>query len=307
MGRAKDIRETTKFYTDILIRNYEVSDPDRDDKEPINKTEVAAHTIEVWWQLYGHLVAWAQAHFTGYAALSHSPELVSWIEEKFQAELDEDDDLIEYIGWQYIPNRYFKENDLLVELDNLFEEIDFEPLTTPALRSLVIDLLLSRSANSSYWRFELQDSLRALNFGQSDSLSTPEKTRRQGEPYSLLQWKHAAILKLYFFMGQGMKKYVALEKIGDGIGQSPETLRTWEKLLLQDERFRFELWSAEVAGMYENELEKKSEIPSAEEMGMFRGTYMTEMAAVLLPFIKKMSFERIQEKLHFYRNAKSGA
>lgn len=310
MARNRDIRESIKFYIDILVRNYEVTDPDRKNPKPINKTEVAAHTIEVWWQLYGELVAWAQAHFTGHAALTHNPELVSWVEEKFQIDLDEDDDLVEYIGWQYIPNRYFQENDTLSYLDTLFDEdegeIDFDIFTMPALRTLIIELLTSRSPNSSFWRFELQESLRALNFGQSDRLSTPEKTRRQGEPYSLLQWKHAALLKVYFLLGKGIKKYVALERVGNGIGQSPETLRSWEKILLQDERFRFELWSAEVSGMYESEIEKKTGIPDADKMGVYRGTSMAEMAIALFPFIKKTSLETIREKLKFFRSPKNG-
>jgi hypothetical protein len=310
MARSKDIRQTTKFYTDILIRNYEQTDPDREDQTSINKTEVAAHTIEVWWQLFGELVAWAQAHFTGHAALTTNPNLVSWIENKLDIELGENSDIVEYLGWQFMPIRNFDENDTLRRLDELFDEdeneLPFEILTTPALRKLIIELLMSRSSKSSFWRFELQQSLRALNYGQSDQLSTPEQTRRQGEPYSLLLWKHKAILKVYYFTGQGMKKYAALNKVADGIGQSPETLRSWEKKLLDDEFFRFELWSAEVSGIFEDDMSdgQGRNIPNYEEMGMFRGTYMTEMASFLLPQIKRTSFKEIREMLRFYRNSK---
>lgn len=313
MARSKDIRKTTKFYTDILIRNYEDTDPDRKNRSPINKTEVAIHTIEVWWQLFGRLIGWAQAHLTGRAIIADSNEVVSWIKTNFDTEFHEDSDFVEYLGWQYIANRYFEESETLQNFDDLFE-VEFvdkgrEILSTRALRSLICNLLLSRSADSSFWRFELQESLRALNFGQLDPLSTPENGKRKGKPYSLLLWKHKALLQVYFLTGKGFKKYAALDQVSKGIGQSPETLRTWEKILLEDEYFKFELWSAEVAGMFETELKNMrwNELPGWEEMGMFHGTFMAEMAAYLLPQIEQTDFEKIMKMIQYYRARENGA
>jgi hypothetical protein len=51
-----------------------------------------------------------------------------------------------------------------------------------------------------------------------------------------------------------MKKYCALQLVADGIGQSVETLRSWEKAGLSDDDFEMRLWSAQLAGFLGDEL-----------------------------------------------------
>ena len=49
-----------------------------------------------------------------------------------------------------------------------------------AVRRLIRELLMSRSANSSFWRFELQSALFNLNIGHVDDLERRLKFRAKG-------------------------------------------------------------------------------------------------------------------------------
>ena len=62
-----------------------------------------------------------------------------------------------------------------------------------AMRFLIRELLVSGSANSSFWRFELQAALYALNLGKVNDLVKPTQGRRQGDPIQLRSWKAAAL------------------------------------------------------------------------------------------------------------------
>lgn len=63
---------------------------------------------------------------------------------------------------------------------------------------------------------------------------------RRGKPFQL-DWRRAiAISHVYYLWGQGIKKHVALERIGKALAVSVETLRDWEKHLAVDDWFRRE-------------------------------------------------------------------
>ena len=49
-----------------------------------------------------------------------------------------------------------------------------------AVRRLIRELLMSRSANSSFWRFELQSALFNLNIGHVYDLVAPAQMRAKG-------------------------------------------------------------------------------------------------------------------------------
>ena len=85
-------------------------------------------------------------------------------------------------------------------------------------------LLLSKDANSSFWRFPLSHALRAANAGERDAVLEPTKTRRRGRPYQLDWYRAVAIAHVYYLLGQGIKKHIALERIGSALAVSVETI-----------------------------------------------------------------------------------
>ena len=60
-------------------------------------------------------------------------------------------------------------------------------------------------------------------------------------------------------IGKGLKKFKALENVAQGIGQSVETLRSWEKTYGYDDDFMMALRAAGLAGDLEQELDFPSD------------------------------------------------
>jgi len=316
-----DIRDIVEGYTDTLLRLYEITDPKLGADGEAGKLETARTAIEVFWRLHGELLVWAQAHLTGHAILSENPQLVSFLEQKIGEEITENSHVLEQIGLQYVFNPpddedadYNRAYRWLNEFSGITDE-DFKGmdgsyvfLKDTVMRSLIVELLMSRSANNSYWRMELQHALRALNEGEIHELAKPCPGKRQGLPYSLKAWKLEALRQVRFRVGRGMKKYRALEEVGDGIGQSVETLRGWEKELNRFPDYSEDLYCSELAGRFEAELKEKhfKGIPDYEEFGFFRGNYSLEHAEFLLRIIEERTFEEIKSKILEYRQKKTG-
>jgi hypothetical protein len=318
MARRSDIREYVDLYVDTLLRLYDKTDPKLGSDSEVGKHELAQKAIEVFWYLHGKLLIWAQAHLTGYAILSENPNLVSYLEKKLRTEITEDSHVLEQIGLQYPfnpPDDEDRELNQTREWLLAFNESGNAPneaeggnfLTPTALRTLIVELLMSRSADNSYWRMDLQQSLRALNEGEVDEVSQPRPGKRQGLPYSLLRWKLEALRQVRFRVGQGMKKYRALEEVGQGIGQSPETLRGWEKELERSHDRSIDLYCSELAGLYASELKEKYPIDlQNDQFGSHRGLGHLEDAKYLLESIENRTLSEIAEKIHQYRQKKKG-
>lgn len=321
MARNSDIRERVDGYIDTLLRLYDETDPKLGPDSELAKLERARKAVEVFWYLHGKLLVWAQAHLTGYSILSENPELVSYLEDKLGEEITEDSHILEQIGLQFPLNPpddndsdLNRVNEWLIEFesDKSGEDIDEQDggtyLTDTALRALIDELLMSRSADNSYWRFDLQDALRALNEGEVIELAEPRQGKRQGRPYSLARWKHEALRQVRFRVGRGMKKYRALEEVGSGIGQSVETLRDWEKVLERSPDRSNDLYCSELAGHFQSELKERrsSEIPDHEEFGFHRGTGNLERASHLISRIERLTFEEIKSNILQYRQMKTG-
>jgi hypothetical protein len=90
-----------------------------------------------------------------------------------------------------------------------------------------------------------------LNYGEQDEFFKPAKSKRRGHPYRLDWAKANAVAYVWYLIGKGLKKHVAIAKVADGIGASSETIRDWEKRLKSDDWFRFTWESARLAGYVE--------------------------------------------------------
>lgn len=260
-------------------------------------------------------MSWAQAHMKGYAILRETPSLSEFLETKLGCEIDEDPHVLEQIELLYNYNPPDDNDPELLRIEELLEEFvntvlgDNEPLlSAQAMRHLIAELLVSKSADNSYWRFDLQSSLRALNEGEVSELATPLHVRRQGTPFTLNQWKNEVLRQVYVRLGGGVKKYRALEEVGAAIGQSPETLRAWEKSLRRSPDNENDLYCSELAGRFKDSLEGKPlrEIEQMEGYGWHRGTHNLAREKQLYQTIKKLSLNEIRVKISHYRQNESG-
>jgi hypothetical protein len=175
----------------------------------------------------------------------------------FDREITVDSHILEYIGLCFSWNRVNYDDPVMEKMDELMETYG-AGLDDPTTRSLIRELLMSCSANSSFWRFDLQFALHALDLEHVEDIVRPVGVRRQRNPVQLLSWKVKALQHVYFHVGKGMKKYRALQLVSDALGQSTETLRSWEKFISNDDDLAMELWAAKIAGQFEGDFDKLS-------------------------------------------------
>jgi hypothetical protein len=302
--RDPDIRATVADYTKTLIKLYEITDPIRGVVSEEDKLERARQAIELWWYLYGDLLLWAQSQITGYEFGRSNPEIMEKLS-VFDREITVDSHILEYIGVGFSLNPVNYDDPVLEKIDELIEKYG-GGLDDPARRSLIRELLMSRSAISSFWRFELQFALHALNLGHVEDIVRPVAVRRQGNPVLLLSWKVKALQHVYFHVGKGMKKYRALQLVSDALGQSTETLRSWEKFISNDDDMAMELSAAEIAGQFEGDFDKLSikEMINLYGAEYYRKVTNVEYAKLALETIRSTPLDEVREGLRSGRRAK---
>jgi hypothetical protein len=303
--RNKDIRKDVARYVRALIRLYEATDPVHGPASEENKLEKARRAIELWWYLYGELLLWAQSQIVGYEYGRSNPEFIKKLSKTFEREITVDSHILEYIGLGFSWNRPNYGDPMMEKMDKAMEKYNVG-MDTASIRLLIRELLVSRSANSSFWRFELQSALFALNLGHVEDILRPEPIRRQGNPVQLLNWKMRALQHVYFHIGRGLKKYRALQSVADALGQSTETLRSWEKFVSGDDDLMMDLESAKIAGALENDFDQHSiaEMIKLYPVEYHRNTTDIEYAKYTLDRIRSTPLDKIREGLRSSRMAK---
>jgi hypothetical protein len=256
LDRDKDIREYLQPLIDRLFELYEETDPSKGQASESDKLVQAQAAIHIWWLIYGKLLLWAQAQIVGYEIAKDSPSLVDALNNFRGGEINEDSHELELLGLGYSWNPPWHQAERVSALTEAIEGIE-DDLGNEALRRVIVRLLSSTDANSSFRRFPLQEAFRALNAGERDAFCEPAKARRRGRPYRLDCCRAIAISHVHYLLGQGIKKHIALERVGEALNVSVETLRDWEKSLTMDDWFRREWIAAAIAGELEEEVKTK--------------------------------------------------
>jgi hypothetical protein len=303
--RWPNIRSEIQGYIDQLVELYEITDPARGTASEEDKLEHARRAVELWWYLFGELLLWAQSQLVGYEIAKANPEFRENLSRILGHEVTSDSHALEYVGLGYSWNRVNYDDPIIELIESAMEKYN-GLLDSTSLRLVIRELLSSRSANSSFWRFELRSALYALNLGQSQPLTTPEPIRRQGDAVQLLSWKVMALQHVHFQMGKGMKKYRALQMVADKIGQSTETIRSWEKFVSNDDDLTTAIEAAHLAARLENELDKFPVDKLIEKYGAeyHRNTSDIEYAMVVLRDLRTTPLSKVREGLRSGRMGK---
>ncbi len=303
--RRPDIRECCAGYIDSLVRLYESTDPGNGPSSEEDKLEAARQAISIWWYLWAELMLWAQSHLAGYEMLKSHPELRERIEKLLGEVSTADSHVLEYVGVYFSWNHVNDGDPMLTAIHDVMGEEFQITMSDPPLRPIIRELIVSRSANSSFWRFPLGDAFFSLEQGQVDELVKPSEIRRQGNAVAVYHWKLHALSHAHFLVGKGLKKYRALEIVGQSIGQSVETLRSWEKAYTFDDDFSMTLRAAELAGLLEKELDARTVTEIIQKYGAeyFRHTSDVEYAKFVLRDLREETLDHVRDGL---RSARAG-
>ncbi len=302
MKRDTEIREKANILLEELLELYEVTDPSFVEKTEDQKLENARKSIDVFWQLFDLLTYWAQCHILALARSNVDTEFINQIMDE-HPETHINSHVLEDVGDQFMRSigEDFKNEETIFFADDA-DYLKSDGRLDQILRHHIFEMLASRTAKSHPWRYLMQKSLRALNEGQIESLLKPPPIRRTGKPFYLNQWKLEAVIQVLFRVGQGMKKYRALEIVSEGVGQSVDTIRDWEKNFKFDDEYLDEMKCSELAGQHEREFKNGVDISIGfHEYGSHRGRPIIEIAHSLMEVIENRTFQEISSNIRKYR------
>jgi hypothetical protein len=266
LDREDDIRAQVQPLIDRLYELYEATDPSKGPASELGKLQIAQRAIHIWWHVYGKLLLWAQSQIVGYEIAREYPKVVDELAKRRGHQVNEDSHELELLGLGYAWNPPVKQQERVDALTEAPEAAEGD-LTDAVLRRVMSRLLLSTEANSSFWRYPFSNALRAANAGERDELFEPAKTRRRGRPYQLDSVRAIAVAHVYYLLGKGIRKHIALGRVSDALPVSVETLRDWEKALGHDDWFDFDWRAARLAGALEQEIKEKSPMALEQEYG----------------------------------------
>lgn len=320
--REPGVRERIAPLIEVLVYYYEDTDPTRGEDAQTDKLETARHAMFLWWELFDELMVWAQAHLTGYCIATGNPGIPEVYEQANGIGLCEDDHFLEHLGqlfvWrrgdvppESVPAEKFLEAYLEEArrhgLDQYNERDDV--IHPVVLRSLMREVLTGESDGTEFWQLRARSGLGHLNEGQSHPLYEPKPGRKQGLPYDLKRWKLAALDAVHFRIGMGFKKYRAIGIVADAIGQSPETLRQWERATQFDEASRVSLDCAQLAGEFHEMMKTEAGLSGIErdDYPTYRGRSYVSYAIAKEHRLKREDFAAIRDGIREARAGKSGA
>lgn len=320
-AREQGIREKIQPLIDILVEYYEVTDPRKSEGGYADKLEIARHAMFIWWELYDELMVWAQSQLAGYCIATGNVGFPTVYEQEHGTGLYHDAHFLEHLGQIFVWRRgdtlpeseaaegfietYLKE----ARSHGLDQYNELDDVIHPAvLRELMRELLSGESDGSEFWQLPARSGLGHLNEGQSHPVYEPKSGRKQGLPYDLKRWKLAALDAVHFRIGMGFKKYRALSFVADAIGQSPETLRDWEKAALFDEGSRVSLECAHLAGEFHELFKTDARLAGLDhdDYPTYRGRSYFGYAIAKEHRLKREDFAAIRNGLRDARAGKSG-
>lgn len=306
--RDPEIREKVSILVEELLELYVTTSPTDSYLSEDDKLENARSAIDIWWHLFDILVFWAQSHLAAYCIGQEDEKLVK-LAMQLDSNIAADSHILELLGNNLLaekPEKSLSLDRLATDIFTQSPSVDFGDVPTilnkQAMRSLLVELMASQSPNSNFWRFEMQRAFKALNQGQIEELFKPTVVNRHGQPFSLNQWKLEAVMQVSYRVGLGIKKFRALEDVANGIGQSPETLRSWEKELGKTEDYSVELICAELAGYYKTDFDNEVDIYIGfPDYGKHRGKNYIEIALELHDLIPTRQLGEIGKRIRMYR------
>ncbi|MFP1630542.1 hypothetical protein ACLB6G_02285 [Zhengella sp. ZM62] len=300
MARFDEIEEKSRIIFEEILEFYNGNDPKAGETAELHKTENAYRAIDAFWRLFDLLGLWAQCHLAAHARAAYDAEFVETLKEQ-HPDIHLDSHRFEIIGAEFLNGvaTSFKDEKFQVFLDDDEYLVDSGRINQ-ILRHFAVDMLSSRSQDGNIWRYPLLRALRALNEGQYDPLLKPWTRRRVGQAFDLDQWRLEALAQVHFRIGIGWKKYRALEFVAEGIGQSVETLRSWEKDLKLDSDYATELKIAEIAGRHAEDFDANIEI-GFPDYGSHRGVSLVERAKEYRDLTREIDLNLIANRIRELR------
>jgi hypothetical protein len=243
MPRDKDIRSRIGPLLDELLTLYETTDPRLPENPEYDRLQCAQRAFDVYWQLYGELMIWAQNQIVGYYHASDDVDAAILVQQISESGLvHRDSPELEFLGAFETARAPYNDREIESKFEYLADHLN-DSIQASALRRAFIMMLMSEDAGSSVLRDRLRYALNCVEHGQVAKLFEADTKGRRGKPFDLDRTKSIVIMHLSYLEAKGFKTHKALELIGEEIAASAETIRSWKKKLACNEWFSF-TWDA---------------------------------------------------------------
>jgi len=295
-----------------LLRLYDLSSPVKLKDEGQDKSEMAREAFRVWWRLYDQLLGWAQNHVVGECILSAEGDLTANFEKQFSKNANERLHSQEAMGALFAQSDSAQDWDLLERVTAWSETFDVDACERdpaiaewPEVRHAINQILQGDLGNSSFWRDDLRECFRMMEFGAVHPLIRLEVKGKWGQAFQVFQTQKKAVMRVFFLFGQGQLKKDALEEVAQGLNVNVETLTTWEKKIKKELAGANDLHCAKLAGKIGDQFKTKfpNEIENWEVYGEFGGKPNIEKADQLYWRLSRLDFDDLKNELREARNS----
>ena len=258
--------DVVRAYADELVEQllsiYESTCPDfeRGDEVEPDREWLALGAMNYAWELFDLLSGWAQNHFIGMQYASWNPvELDQYPnrDEIYPKEgcYDPRSAEMERLG------ESFRQRGDLIELPRFPPEGYVEALSigVPGMRQLpevflrrgLMRIMRSTPSGGSCWRSAIQGAFIDADNGLENPLFKPADAAGQGNKPKADKYKHLACLYVRYLQGAGQTLTSARQIVGDAIGVSEDTLKSWERTISTKREDRaFEILAVKFAGRW---------------------------------------------------------
>ena len=293
-----------------LRRNFEETDPNIEFES--DRLELAHQTIRMFWNIYRAYVVWAQHYIAGRYMVHEYSELADFLWDRLDKNRDDLDYVYEEVGTAMGWNRQRADiPDVTDPLEEFLEENPEINLTASMRRRLFIDMCMTTNADA-WWAKAVQAALQDVEYGERNPLFEPE-SGAHGSPSLLRHARRLATGHVRFLHGKGARKLDARLEVSEAIGVSEATLRSWDRTLCQDENDEFSLFCCEVAGRFEEYIDRFEQLKPHEikelddiEPQSFKFQKTVELADFWLRVLRQFDLERVRFLLRIGRERPGG-
>ena len=208
-----------------------------------------------FWHLYALCLWWAEDIHEGHYLWKNDAQVRSILSELAESRPDDDDWLFEIIGQgTNRPETTELSDSGLHELSEYLSNRGNDR----ALQWHVLFEMTQCRTSESIWPETIHYAFLDLQFGGQPYIFSAPKGKH-GSPGALVSVKAGIIGRVYFYLGKGLTKTAAREKVGSEIGVSVAALKKWEGELTNNPYYETHLVAAGYAGYHDEDIRERLE------------------------------------------------
>lgn len=285
---------------DQLEKYEELSNSEIENCE-YDRTQLAHAAVSTFWKIYGGHMIWAENYIRGRIIVFDQPKLQECLSEIIDFDRDDEDypfeDVGSLFGWNGRKGFLGYTSEIIETAAAAYQRGEWE-YSLRAQRELYIQMSATRLGDA-WWLKETRSAYESVQIGAKPPVFEPEK-KVHGDPEKLHHAKFLAVAHVRLLCGAGSKKLDARLEVGEKIGISEASLKSWEAEICKTEYDAFSLYACECNGYWGKEtLDQMSRDEMfANSVESFHGTNNLELAKYYTAVFEKNPLDVVRKLLN---------